>query len=147
MHKKEILAKLRELGTLTEIKPLRTPDALKVRKPKEDSDLDLDTPAEGYINIYKEGRDLGYIDTKKNPTLGYKFEPTPITELCECGKVVQNRVVEHKVIGTPVKHWRERCATCNRTRNPLTGKFDLSGTQAYAAYIAYFKDKKAQEDK
>lgn len=81
-----------------------------------------------------------------NPTF-----PPQITKLktcsttCEdCGKFCENgRHAEKKLYQTGAKkNWRERCLTCRKFKNPFTGKFDLTYSQAPLVWTDYLKERK-----
>lgn len=40
------------------------------------------------------------------------------------------------------KHWRERCLTCSKARNPYTGEFDLTIAEASGVWNCYLRDSK-----
>ncbi len=66
---------------------------------------------------------------------------------CEdCGEYCANgREKEKKLYETGGKknsHWRERCLTCNKAKNPFTGKYDLSIQQASYVWAAYLRETK-----
>ena len=65
--------------------------------------------------------------------------------VCEdCGKDCPNgRHAEKKLYQTGDKpNWRERCLTCQKSRNPFTGKFDLSFSEASFVWTDYLKERK-----
>jgi hypothetical protein len=52
---------------------------------------------------------------------------------CEyCDKVCEKaaHIETKQYFNSNKKYWRSRCMTCGLYENPLTGKFDLTGTQA-----------------
>lgn len=83
-----------------------------------------------------------------NPTIApmlIRIKHTPITcddcgELCNNGRQKEKKLYETG--GKKNSHWRERCITCNRSKNPFTGKFDLSAQQASAVWTSYLRETK-----
>ena len=64
---------------------------------------------------------------------------------CEdCGEHCPNgRKKETKLYDTGgKKNWRERCMTCQRSRNPFTGKFDLTFQEASFIWSDFLKERK-----
>jgi hypothetical protein len=64
---------------------------------------------------------------------------------CEdCGDQCPNgRHIEKKLYDTGgKKNWRERCLTCSKSRNPFTGKFDISSSQAPFVWTDFLKNRK-----
>ena len=51
---------------------------------------------------------------------------------CEdCGKFCENgRQKEKKIYTTGQRHWREKCVTCRKFRNPATGEYCISEQQS-----------------
>jgi len=65
--------------------------------------------------------------------------------VCEdCGQHCENgRQMEKKLYETSgKKNWRERCLTCERSKNPFTGKYDLTFSQAPHIWTDFLKDRK-----
>lgn len=62
----------------------------------------------------------------------------------DCGKVCENgRHTELKQYETGgKKNWRERCLTCEMSRNPFTGKFDMDHATAGRAWIDFLRETK-----
>ena len=62
----------------------------------------------------------------------------------DCGKVCANgRHTELKQYETGgKKNWRERCLTCEMSRNPYTGKFDMDHATAGRAWIDFLRETK-----
>lgn len=72
-----------------------------------------------------------------------KCQPTT----CEdCGEHCPNgRKKETKLYETgskKVRNWRERCLTCDKSKNPFTGKFDLTTQQASHIWTNYLRETK-----
>lgn len=64
---------------------------------------------------------------------------------CEdCGQhCPQGRHTEKKLYNTGGKrNWRERCLTCDLSRNPFTGKFDLDHVTAGRIWLDYLRETK-----
>ena len=80
----------------------------------------------GLRTIVIEGED-------NNPTIGVVVEKIlSNVRACEgCNRQVKDRKVEYKLHQTPKRHWRERCSTCGKTRDPETGKFSLTDPMAH----------------
>ena len=65
--------------------------------------------------------------------------------VCEdCGKVCENgRQKEKKLYETGgKKNWRERCLTCDLSKNPFTGKYDMDHVTAGRAWIDFLRETK-----
>ncbi len=94
--------------------------------------------------IFRHGQEFE-ISKDDNPTLGLvlkklHYEPKP----CEdCGRLVENRVIQYKVLEFPEPHWRTSCKNCSKTQNPETGEFGLTSTQASNYFTQAIKDKKS----
>lgn len=61
-------------------------------------------------------------------------------ELCPEGRQKEKKLYETG--GKKNSHWRERCITCNKSRNPFTDKFDLTTQQASYTWTAYLRETK-----
>lgn len=120
MDPKLFRQRLEQLAKLKVIKEPRTAG----RREAEDAD-----------SIWRNGEEF-LIDPKDNPTLGCAIDCIhPKTEACEdCGNIVTDRVVYIKVCDFPKPHWRESCQACKKTRNPVTGEFDLTSVEASNTY-------------
>lgn len=59
--------------------------------------------------------------------------------VCECGKFCENgRHTEKKFYASSkVKGWKQKCVTCGKHKNPYTGAWDLTSTQASQAWANY----------
>jgi hypothetical protein len=80
-----------------------------------------------------------------NPTLKptltkIKYQP----QLCECGKVCDDGCPKdlklHQKNGKSC--WREKCLSCNMTKNPYTGEFDLNPQKASIVWAAFLRETK-----
>lgn len=72
-----------------------------------------------------------------------KTQPT----ICEdCGLICDHgRRVESRVYFTGSRHWRERCLTCNRFRNPESGCFDVMNGKVNYVYTKFARRKKRSD--
>lgn len=75
--------------------------------------------------------------------LRVKVQPTTCDD---CGDICPNgRQKEKKLYETgqgKARTWRERCLTCERAKNPFTGKFDLTPTEASRAWTNFLRETK-----
>lgn len=81
-----------------------------------------------------------------NTTLPARIKKLKIqTTICaDCDRRCdQGRRVEKQLYKTVKEHWRERCATCKMTRNPNTGKFDLTDRYAAGVWANWLRSKKS----
>lgn len=64
----------------------------------------------------------------------------------DCGAHCPNgRKKEKKLYETgkgKKRNWREKCVTCNKSKNPINGKFDLSPQQASVVWTDFLRDSK-----
>ena len=65
--------------------------------------------------------------------------------VCEdCGCVcAEGRRKERKLYETGVqakRNWRERCLTCGLSKNPFTGRFELTSTEASHVWTKFLRD-------
>lgn len=64
---------------------------------------------------------------------------------CEdCPSTVKNRVVEATVVFWPVRHWIQKCNTCEKFLNPKTDRYEFSWQQAHSASLVkmgYYRQK------
>lgn len=62
----------------------------------------------------------------------------------DCGRHCENgRHLEKKIYEANKKrHWREKCLTCDRFKNPYTGEFDLAPSVASTKWNAYLRETK-----
>lgn len=88
-------------------------------------------------------------EPEANPTLpprltAVKYQPTVCTDCgIECCRSIHRtkRIYE----SANIRHWRERCLTCDRFRNPATGKFDLPVERAALAWANWLRRKDPQD--
>lgn len=66
-------------------------------------------------------------DRSNNATRGVCVkELTPKSETCsDCGLSVKNRRIQWVKSTQPEVYWREHCTGCGRSRDPITGQFDV----------------------
>lgn len=123
MDQNEFIKRLSELGQVKELTPKTDRN---IRMPDEPVDL------------YRHGQEFE-IDRKSNPSLGYEFKLIKEKRPCEdCGKKVEDRVINIQKYSTPVPHWRRRCTACGFTQNPDTGEYDLKQEGIYSWFVRYF---------
>ena len=89
--------------------------------------------------VYRNGYEF-VVDKTNNPTQQLEIKRLKHRpRVCEdCRLVVENRVVSKKVYQYPERHWRESCQPCGRTRNPLTGEFDVETEKSQPVFITFF---------
>ena len=107
--------------------------------PKKDPKIRLDDGVDEEVRV---GNEWVEINSKINPTLGFKFiKLKEQPRLCQlgCGEVVVNQVVERRLAHTPQKHWRTRCQTCGCYVSPDGVGFIDGGHKIAAAYLRYFR--------
>lgn len=82
-------------------------------------------------------------ENKTNPTLGPRVKAVKVRPtICDdCGKrCTKGRQTEAKVCeNNNQRHWRETCLTCNKARNPYTGKFDVPTAAVSLVWHAYVR--------
>ena len=134
------------MKTKTEIKEFIQQHAeIKVVKPASDPNIRIDADAEDLV-IY-DG-ELIKLTSKENPTLGFKFiKLKDKFGVCEmgCGEVVANQVIEQRMVFTPKKHWRTRCATCNKYKSPDGKSIINNSATIQREYVRYFNERKQAE--
>ena len=62
----------------------------------------------------------------------------------DCPSTVKNRVVCATVVFWPVRHWIQKCNTCEKFLNPKTGRYEFSWQQAHSASLVklgYYRQK------
>lgn len=78
------------------------------------------------------------IGRDNNPTLTIALKRLHCQDqerICDdCGLVVKDRRTERRVCTFPELHWRETCATCHKTRHPISNEFTLDSRQAVNVY-------------
>lgn len=82
----------------------------------------------------------------KNPTHAPMLVNVHIQAVhCEhCGQhCAKGRETEARLhLGNKKMHWRHRCVTCNRSKNPYTGEFDLRPGKTGVVWNQYLRDSK-----
>ena len=123
--------------TLSKMRSLKTE--------QEDQELEDDDDADNNDQELLESINWDTTDPNYDPTYNPTFHPR-ITALkrattCEdCGKSCPNgRQKEKNVYTTEEGHkvWRERCKTCQMTKDPFTGQFCLNGFNVTLKYRRY----------
>jgi hypothetical protein len=127
MDKDQYLQRLKEIA---EVKRVKEPTTSAFRMPDEPE------------SIFRNGEEI-VISKKENPTQAYQITRLkPIIKPCEdCGLVVENRIVSHKIYSFPHAHWRTNCENCRRTKNPETGKFDVDFKNSQSVFISFFSNR------
>lgn len=99
-------------------------------------------------DLYQEAHEQVFLDmfNGENPT----FPPQILKvknskQTCpDCG--VECPFGHHKEIKKYISNnkvnWRERCCVCNRWKNPYTGQFDLTNSNASQTWNAFLRDSK-----
>lgn len=55
---------------------------------------------------------------------------------CEdCSSTVKNRITEATVVFWPIRHWIQKCRTCEYFFNPKTRRYEFSWQQAHSASL------------
>lgn len=119
-----------------------------------------DTPREASLNakrkrgrpskeeLYQEEHEEQFLDLfdGSNPTYAPMIVKLKIAavECNDCGLLCENGChKEKKFYNTSNKpHWRERCLTCNKAKNPYTGEFNLTIAQASMIWNNFLRDTK-----
>ena len=87
-------------------------------------------------NLSDESADLVQIDgAHRTYPLAVKRLKIQACQCEDCGQICETgRKTEYKHYKTPASHWRKRCVTCNRWRNPETGEYDLTAATSVYHY-------------
>lgn len=98
--------------------------------------------------LYQELREEIFLEEfdGTNPTyppmlVKLKCQPTTCEdcgEHCPSGRQKETKLYE----ANNKRHWRERCVTCSRTKNPYTGQFDLTNATASHIWNAWIRELK-----
>lgn len=79
-----------------------------------------------------------------NPTVPLELKTVKAapSQCDHCEQMVQGGAhIEKKLYVTgPKRHWRERCLTCHKSRDPYTGQFNLTGTEASIKWSSYLRN-------
>lgn len=83
------------------------------------------------------------IDRKDNSTWPVrvkriKYQPRPCPD---CDKTVLERVVNVRLCGYPIMHWRRGCSACGLHQCPESGEYKLTSTQVNSAWVKKLRDK------
>lgn len=124
MDHDEFLKKLNEFAELKAIKPARNAGA---REAFEDA------------IIQRHGKSL-VLDYKNNQTWAYEVKKLKNqVRACDyCSNPVKNQIITKRYLNYPEPHWRESCNSCQMTKNPETGKFDIKKIQEQTVFASYF---------
>lgn len=141
MDDTEYRKKLSEVAewTLPKLSATDTKESLKKRRGRgrpTDEQRYQDAHEEIFLEVHNG------INPSHAPVL-LKTKNTACT--CEdCGDICpEGRKKEKKLYETSGKrNWRERCVTCNRNKNPFTGKFDLTPSEAPHVWTTYLRETK-----
>jgi hypothetical protein len=118
---------------------------IKELKPVGDPNIRLDEDQEDTVMYRGE---LIKLTAKENPTLGFKFlKLKDRFAVCEigCGEIVANQVIEKRLGLHPQRHWKTRCATCNKYLSPDGTSIITNSSAIQQAYVKYFAEKKRTE--
>lgn len=117
---------------------IQTVAEIKELTPKKDPNIRLNDGEDESVRV---GNEWVEINSKQNPTLGFKFiKLKEQHRLCElgCGDIVPNQIVERRLAFTPERHWRTRCQNCGCYVSPDGKGFIEGGHQVAAAYLRHF---------
>lgn len=119
------------IETVAEFEPVRPVRVANIKQTRDDE-----------AEVLYHGEFIN-INLQNNPTLGYrlkKFKSEP--KLCElnCGRMVKNQVIEHRVYTEPELHWRTKCTNCKKTVGP-NGELIHDNKQVYPIFLSYFRNK------
>ena len=114
MDKEEFKRRVAEVAVIKELKPAKTGAHNRFA-----TEIVIEVDEDG--EEYEVEREI-----TENPTLGFALVSLkPVDRPCawSCGKIVTDQVLEARVVTTPHKHIRTRCANCSMYKSPLDGKF------------------------
>jgi hypothetical protein len=118
---------------------------VKILKPVSDPNIRVDPDNEETV-VYNG--ELIRLTANENPTLGFKFiKLKDKFGICEmgCGEVIVNQLIERRLVFTPKKHWRTRCATCNKYKSPDGKTIINNSATIQREYVKYFNERKQEE--
>ena len=130
MDKEKLKEFVLQVAEIKELKPVTTPT------------MRLDDTHQNDVRV---GDEWVHINKDTNPTLGYKFVKLKDNyRACEldCGKIVNNQVIEKRLATHPELHWRTRCKNCGSFIGPDGESLIEGGHNIQAAFMNYFKSKK-----
>lgn len=83
------------------------------------------------IEVDEDGEEIEVTEEipRHDPYIGIVVKRLkPITKPCQlgCGKVVDDQVIEQRLIMTPFKHYRTRCNNCSHYLSPRDGSLVTS---------------------
>ena len=119
MDEKEIRAKIEALAIIED----RRVAQVNIRSKKQEE--------EGLV--FPEG---------ENPTLGFdlvKIRSEPRACRLNCGDLVTDQVIEHRLGFTPIRHWKTRCANCQKYVHPNGVDLIKGGHEAQRIYNIFYK--------
>ena len=131
----------RKLSQVAEWKLPDTPretslNAKKKRGRKSNEELYQDEHEEVFMELFK-----GVNPTYAPLLTRIKYQATICDDCgCRCETSCQKEKKLYDTTGNP--HWRERCLTCKKAKNPYTGKFDLSIAEASAVWSSFLRESK-----
>jgi hypothetical protein len=97
-----------------------------------------DAHEEIFLDLYKG------INPTHSPELIKVNAKATVCDDCGCD-CPQGRKKEKKLYETgkdKKRNWRERCITCNKNKNPFTGKFDLTPSEAPHIWTVFLRETK-----
>lgn len=127
MDPKVFLNKLNEYAELKPVRPARSGGVREADEPEE---------------ITRHGQSF-LIDKDTNPSWAVQIKKLKaLPRPCDyCDQMVINQKFNKRILHFPEMHWRESCSSCGLTKNPTTGKFDLTENRANSFYCSYFTNK------
>jgi hypothetical protein len=95
------------------------------------------------VAILKKFKPRNGLEPDPNPALGdVEFAGLkPVERSCQigCGKQVVDQIIERRLVFTPVRHWRTRCANCQSFVHP-NGVDIIKGAQlAQSIFVKHLK--------
>ena len=119
---------LERLQQFAELKPIKPPATAKRRE--------SDGP-----EVIQRGLSTMVLDQKANETLTYQVKKlkTSSKQCQHCDRVVKDQIISRRCVGHPEPHWREKCHSCNLTRHPETGKFELTEYRSNIVFTTFFR--------
>ena len=121
---------LQKLEQFAELKPIKPPATAKRRESQGPE-------------VIQRGLDCIVLDQKDNETLSYQVKKLKTkSKQCQyCDNVVKDQIFSKRWLGYPAPHWREKCHSCNLTRNPETGEFELTDYRSNIVFTTFLRDK------
>ena len=97
-------------------------------------------PPEDATEVFYNGEWIE-VGPKTNPTLGFKFIKLKDVErpcVLGCGNQVTDQKIERRLVFTPVRHWRTRCANCQCYVHPDGVSIVKGGHAIQAEFLKHF---------